>query len=188
MDNRTDIGRIHPAFFKHSHLFSRFDKTFNEKGDVRMESPFFVLEYDFDSGVLVCDDKDVLWDFERLIRKAYGSGISRDEIKQSIQWDEMNDRWSVLNVGVCILPDSDAGWDGSPNAIWYDGERPGKIVDYTAQFWNQQMLFGAWKLDESDIMKLGGSVTVPNLVDSLIMHKGDKKKHDKIERLIGCID
>jgi len=187
MVNTIEIGKIHPAFFKHSKLFSRFDKAINEKGEVKLRSPFFVLEYNFDSGVLSCDDKDVLLDFVDLISKNYGSGITRDEVFNSIDWGSLGQKWSILNIGVCVLTDNDSGWDGSPNSIWVDAELPGRLVDIHSQFWNRTMLFDAWKLDESDIKKLGGVVTLPNLTDALVLLKDDKEKHKQIENLIGSL-
>lgn len=185
MDYKIEIGRIHPAFFKHSHLFRRFDTTYPQEGDVRLKSPFFVLEYSFGSGVLSCDDENVLADFVDLIKSVYGSGVTREDIHDSIEWNTMPGKWSILNIGVCILADDDSGWDGAPNAIWFDAEIPGKLVSINAQFWNKQMLLDAWKLDVDDVRKLGGIVTVPNLVDSLVLHRGNKQKHDHIQELIG---
>jgi hypothetical protein len=188
MDHKTNIGRIHPSFFKLSRIFSRFDKTFSKVGDVHLISPFFVLDYKFDEGVLYRDDKDVLYDFNKLIKKSYGSNLTRTDIKDSIAWGELNDRWSVMNIGVCILPDTDKGWDGSPNAIYYDNNAPGTVVSIQEQFWNKTALHGAWKLTDSDIAALGGRVTIPNLVDAMILYRDDKKKHDKIKDLIGkCV-
>jgi len=184
MDNKIEIGRIHPAFFKHSHLFRRFDKTFTQEGDVRLKSPFFVLEYSFSSGTLGCDDSDVLDDFVKLVSEKYGSGLTREDIHDSIEWSTLPGKWSVLNVGVCILPDDDSGWDGSPNAVWFDAKIPGRLVDISAQFWNRQLLFDAWKLNGDDIRKLGGQATIPNLIDALVLHRGDNAKHKQIENLI----
>lgn len=184
----SEIGRIHPAFFKLSNLFNRFEKTFDNKGGVQLVSPFFVLNYSLETGLLACDDSDVLDDFVKVIKNSYGSGISREVVKQSIEWENLKDDWSILNVGVCILPDTEAGWDGSPNVIYYDNAVPGTLVNLNFQFWNKHTLFDAYKLGESDIDYLGGRVTIPNLIDAMILHKGDENKRIKIEKLIGYID
>lgn len=183
MDYRS-VGRIHPAFFKHSPLFNRFDKVFDEKGGVRLRSPFFVLEYSLVEGSLGCDDSDVLYDFVNLLSENYGSRVTRQDIYDSIDWGSVSGNWSVMSVGVCILDNDDSGWDGSPNAIWYDNNFPGEIIRVFAQFWSRQLIFDAWKLTESEVLSLGDAA-VPNLIDSLLTHKNDKVKHRKIEKLIG---
>lgn len=180
----SEIGRIHPAFFKHSYLFKKFDREYTKDGGVVLTSPFFVLTYSFDSGVLMCDDADVLSDFTKLIAKNYGTRITRELIRDSIEWSTLKQDWAILNIGVCILPDSDSGWNGSPNAIYYDDKAPGKVVRVCCQFWNRIALNGAWKLSTEDLKGLGGSVVLPNLLDALVIHRKDKGKHDHIQTLI----
>jgi hypothetical protein len=185
--SRVYVGKIHPAFFKYSGIFKKFDKSENEKGEIALRSPFFVLRYDFETGTLLCEDSDVLFDFVKLIKDNYGTSVTRQELEDSIEWHTLGDNWSILNIGVCVLDDDISGWDGSPNSIFIDGNAPGKIVDIHSQFWNKKALYDAWKLNGDDIQKLGGKVTLPNLLDSLVIYKDDKVKHQKIEKLINSI-
>jgi hypothetical protein len=165
-------------------LFKRFDKEYTDDGDVILTSPFFVLSYSFADGILACDDGDVLYDFTKLISNSYGTRTTREIVKDSIEWSSLKDGWAILNIGVCILPDSDVGWDGSPNSIYYDDKAPGKVVRIYHQFWNTIAINGAWKLSIRDLNGLGGSVVLPNLLDALVLHRKDKIKHKKVQDLI----
>jgi hypothetical protein len=178
-----EIGRVHPSFFKCSRLFNKFNKELKENGDAVLTSPFsFILEYSLKDGILSSDDKDVLQDFVNLMSKEYGTCITREEVYDSIEWNSILD-WSLLNIGVCIL-DDDSGWDGSPNAIFIDNRAPGEIISIYYQFFSKRMLLDAYKLNKEDCLKLGGGVVIPNLVDSLILFKGDKTKHNIVKNLI----
>lgn len=183
MDNTTNIGRLHLGFFDHSHLFKRLEVQRNNKGEVAMLSPFFALNYDYNTGILSGDDMDVVLDFADLIKKNYGSNITRKEFTDKLSWDMYDEKHSVLNVGVCMLPDSIVGWDGTINSVWFDADRPGDVVGIHFQYWSKRMLNGAWKLDRQDVDNLGGKeVVLPNLLDAV--KYTDTSKMGKINKLL----
>ncbi len=176
------IGKIHPAFFTRSKLFSKCDKQRYESGDVEIQSPFFVLSYKFADGLLLCDDDAVLNDFCGLIHSEYGNTSDRKSLCDSYDIGSVVRDWSILSFGVCILPSDDTGWDGSINSIYFDTEAPGKVVSVEHTVWNKKMLMDSWKLSKEDIGVLGSAVSLPNLLDSVTLLKGEKR--DKVENLI----
>lgn len=157
------IGRIHPAFFAADSLFKKFKREDNKKG-VSISSSFFDIQY-IRSGVLVGDDQAVLDDISDLLAERYGSTMTRDRFKEKIKFDTITRKWNVLNVGVCILPDDIAGWDGKINSVWFDNENPGEIIDTYFQYWNYRPLLDMCKKGTTDIKD---DLLIPNIIDALM--------------------
>lgn len=184
---KENVGRIHPAFFAHSRLFRKFKTVSDNKGDVTLTSPFFVLKYSLGSGCLECDDADVLADFVEMLSVNYGTSITRKEINDSIEWTTVGNKWSVLNAGVCILDGDDTGWDGSVNSIWFDNDTPGEVITIVHQFWSLKMLHDAPTMSVEELNEIGGKVAIPNLVQSSLLYKDDRSKKGVILSLISEI-
>lgn len=178
---RAQVGKVHPYFFHFSNLFSRFNVSMNGDSGVLCASPFFSLSYDLSDGYLRSDDADGLHDFATLVVKSYGKKASREMMRKKLHIQDTQKHY-VINVGVCLLEDSVSGWDGSVNAVWPDDKPPAPVVDIYYQYWSKSYLIDAWKLNTGDLLGRRSDLILPNLVDSMLLHNGEKKK--KIEFLI----
>lgn len=181
----TVIGKIHPSFFDCSNTFAKMNKEKTEKGVV-LTTPFFTLEYDSVEMSLSCDDELVLKDFVEILDKEYGAKVTREELHDSVDWGNVTGDWNKLSFGTCVLDDV-SGWDGSINSVWYDNDAPGEVIHVHTQFWNKRVLFDAHKLDIQELKNTGKFAVMPNLVEALLLSRGNELKHSKIEQLIGEI-
>lgn len=167
---RRSIGNIHPAFFDNDSVFKKFRTIRDQKG-VEISTPFFSITYS--DGFLTGDDEDVLDDMHALINIRYGNRIEREEFKKRLDFEAVTRKWSVLNVGVCVLEDSPrSGWDGRINSIWLDSEKPGEVVDTYFQYWNYTSLLDVCSRIES-ISQKGRELILPNVIDALESAAGE---------------
>lgn len=166
------IGSLHKDFFDVCPLFKAMSRKTTENG-VQLSTPFLSLRYN--DGLLYADDIDVLSDFALIIKNEYGTKVTRQQIKDSIDWKTVRKKYNILNIGVVELPDSYNGWDGTINAIWYDDEIPGNVVNIYYQFWHDQFILGSYTLKLDDI-KDNASAAMPNLLKASKILQNEKKK------------
>jgi hypothetical protein len=179
-----NIGSIHPLFFENAKVFSKMRKVYNERG-VELSTPLFSLIYNYDSGELVSEDTDVLYDWAGIITKLYGTRVSRDVLYSSVQWEKICRDWSTFSFGVCVLDGDSTGWDGTINSCWFDNEFPGYVVSVHTQFWNRQNLSDTLKNIDTLLSVYDKSVLVDNLVG--VYKTGTKQQKQKAEDILKSI-
>jgi hypothetical protein len=130
---------IHPSFFYLNRTLKKFNKTRSDSG--------LILHYKdkkltYSDGELISDDQELLEQVHNIIKKSYGSYITRSRARSLINFNNIPDHVQVVNVGTCELKKSNSGWNGSINSIWYDDMAPGKVLKVSYTFSVNTKLFG----------------------------------------------
>lgn len=139
----------------------------------------------FKEGSLICEDENVLEDFNNLIKENYGSELTWNEAYRMIDWSTVPNHVEVLNFGNVLLEDDyDSGWDGAVNAIWYDDNAPGEVIKIFHRLWANKKICDCYKMNIDDIKDLGREEVMQNLLTAKLYKVKDKGNKDIVDDLI----
>lgn len=155
--------KLHPGF---SCIYRKYFRSNNVK---------------FQDGYLVGDTQGIET-IEGIISKMYGTKFEKEEFFSNFDFSSVPESVFIIKVGVCYFEENPFyGWDGSINAVWFDNNPPGEVIEvYFRYYMNRSSDIS----DVEEIIKSSCSKEdkVSRLIDVKLMLEGDERR--RIDRLV----